>query len=206
MYELSRSWNQYYRETDPGKRKDLLSQLLSSEDDDGANAYRAFLYEKRYVDPKDPSRELDRLLFQCVNFVQLYKTSRLFAGKARKDLLKILEELGLLKYPEYAPAGETAVYWEIRNAACRYFESCRGSEYQRVFGFMDASESHKAAKMTEDAWQMSRGVALKLSCEAEMRIWCRAVMDEHAVQYEGAAEKYLEADEKYRKQDKGFLW
>ena len=188
----------YYRELEPKKRKEMLPVLCSEEPDDGANGYRRFLLEKRYEDPRDPSHEVDNFLFQCVNFLQFSKTPRFFQKKARRQILQILDQLGFSKAEEYSEAGEKALYWEIRNAAARYFDSCRGAEYKRMFGVMSSSDEQKRNQMTLDAWDMSRGTALRLGLEKELALWCRAVMDEHSVQYEKAAESYLAVEKSRR--------
>lgn len=194
MYEQNEKWTEYYRELDPGKRKELLEDLCQTEADDGANPYRRFLYEIRYTDPKDPEKEVDRFLFQCVNIAQMYRTSRFFVGRTRKELQKILEDLGFTKASDYKEAGEKALYWEIRNAAARYFQSCRGSEYRRILGILSASEASRMGQMTMDAWQMSRGAAARLGMEEELDLWCRAIIDEHAVQYDDAERKFREIE------------
>ena len=52
----------------------MFEACCEEEPDDGANEYRRLLFEARHIDPKSPDRVLDRMLFQCVNFLQLCRS------------------------------------------------------------------------------------------------------------------------------------
>lgn len=82
MYEQSAKLNMYYREIDPGKRKQLLDELCMTEEDDGANEYRRHLYELRHVDRKDPAHEVD-FSSGIVSTCPLFIRARPFLSVAR---------------------------------------------------------------------------------------------------------------------------
>lgn len=78
----------------------------------------------------------------------------------------------------YGAAGEQALYWELRNMAARYFQSCADPGYNRgVFGLVSSDEAGRRARMARDAWQIARGLAGKLGLEARLGLWSQAVLD-----------------------------
>ena len=120
MVDLSAAWAEYYRELQPVRRREMLAALCENEPDDGANAYRRLLLDARHTDPRDPGREVDRMLFMCVSFIQLCQSARLFRRGAAKDARRAMSEMRFDEAPSYGEAGERALYWEIRNAAARW--------------------------------------------------------------------------------------
>ena len=182
MYEISPAWMEFYRETEPENREAMLSRLLAEESDDGSNHYRKQLFAHRYLNGDDPKPSVDRYLWQCVNFVQLYDTSRLFKKGARREVGQFLSEDGYKEAMEGGPQGEKALYWEIRNAARRFFKTCRGNEYRRaLFGLLSPGSEDQKTQMTTDTWKMTEGIGERLGIEDELSLWTKAVMDEYRI-------------------------
>lgn len=173
-------WTDYYVELEPEKRRELLQVLLGEVPDDGANAYRAELFKRRYVDPKKPDQLVDRMLWQCVNFGEIYKVRYLFKGSAVKEVKNALQELGFMEAGPAGGACEDALYWEIRNAASRYFKTCRNPEYRKVlFGLLASGSRDKKRQMCMDVWKMTAGLSGKYALEKELAVWNRAVTDQY---------------------------
>ena len=194
MYEQSAAWNDYYRDEDPGYRRRKLDELCMLGPDDGANEFRLWLYKRRYEDEKRPGQPVDRFLFQCVNFVQLYKTAKLYRRSAAKEVQKSLELMGFDVAPQFGEAGERALYWELRNAAARYFRTCESPGYRRaVFGLFSAGEG-RTEHMCRDAWEMSLGLSRRTRMEQHMTIWNRAVHDSYLAADAGAEARFIAFD------------
>ena len=104
MYEISPAWNEYYRELEPERREQILNRLLQEEPDDGSNSFRKRLFALRYLSGDDPKPSMDRYLWQCVNFAQLYDTSRVFRRNGRKEAQRFLSENGYLEAVSAGPA------------------------------------------------------------------------------------------------------
>ena len=190
MYEQSAGWNAYYRDDDPVYRRRQLDERCMLEPDDGANRFRLWLYEARYVDPAQPGRSVDRFLFQCVNFVQLYNSARIFRRGAAKEVRASLAMMGFEEAGKYGEAGERALYWELRNAVSRYFKTCESSGYRRgVFGLVGAGEG-RLEHVCRDAWPMSLGLSRRAGLTGEMALWNRAVRDSHSLLDAGAAGRF----------------
>ncbi|MCR5304104.1 MAG: hypothetical protein K6E33_06025 [Lachnospiraceae bacterium] len=195
MYEQSAGWNEYYRELEPKRRKELFEKLISEDEDDGANEFRKRLFETRYTDPKNPGQEVDRFLWQCVNFIFLFKTMRIFVKSTKKEVLKAAKELCIEDAAPFGDAGTKALYWEFRNTLKRYFMTCESSSYRRkMFGLMSASDEEKTWQKCLDAWQMSRGVSLKFGVSEELALWNEAVRDEYSCQDPEALARYESYD------------
>ena len=177
MFEQGPCWDAFYRELDPGKRRRMLEELIQAEPDDGANRYRQMLLEARHG-AKKAGAEVDRFLFQFVNLVQLYRSSKLFRGSARRETEKMMRELLWTEAAQYGEAGERALYWELRNAAMRYFKTCEGSLYNRaLFGMVPSSDAGRKERVSKEVWQMTDGICGRTGLDAEMMLWKRAVLD-----------------------------
>ena len=180
MYEITPAWNEYYRELEPEKRAQILERLLIEEPDDGSNSFRKRLFSLRYLNGDDPKPSVDRYLWQCVNFVQLYDTSRIFRKNGRKETQRFLFENGYYEVSSAGPEGEKALYWEIRNAAKRYFKTCSGTEYRRaLFGLLSPGSGDQKRQMCLDTWKMTEGIAQRLELSDTLVLWTSAVMDEY---------------------------
>lgn len=187
MYEQPAKWNECYSELDPKKRREMLETLCMTEPDDGANEYRLRLYKVRHIDEKS-GREVDRFLFQCVNFIYLYNSSRLFRRSAEKEIRRTFKELLFEEASIYGEAGERALYWEIRNTALRYLSTCNAPGYNRAFfGLVRSNESGRKERICKDIWRMSRGLAQRVGLKDYMRVWNDAVVHAYLASYEGGA-------------------
>ena len=197
MYEQSAKWNMYYQELNPSERKRLYEELKASEPDDGANAYRERIYAARYTDPKLPGHEVDYFLFQCVSLIQTYHIASFSRRRAVKEVEKAFEMMLYDEAFQYGEAGEKALYWELRNAAARYFKTCEASGYNRVmFGLIQSSSEGRLDRMCRDAWQITHGLAARIGQEERMRIWNQAVLDAYLQADGGGAERLKKFEDK----------
>lgn len=189
MYEQSARWNEYYRELEPKRRRELLDQLCMTEPDDGANEYRRLLFRARHVDERQPGREVDRFLFSCLSFTQLWSSAKMFKGSAKREVSRTLREMLADQAAEYGEAGERAFYWEIRNAAARYLKTCEGAGYNRsLFGMIASGDESRADRVCRDIWRMSVGLAKRLDMQEPLALWNRAVVDAYYTS-DGSAER-----------------
>lgn len=179
-YQISPAWMEYYLEPEPDRRAQLLARLPDTEPDDGSNSFRKRLFALRYLNGEDTQPSVDRYLWQCVNFVQIYDTSRYFKKSGRREAEQLLSGNGYLEAVCAGIDGERAVYWEIRNAAARFFKTCSGKEYRRaLFGLLSPGSEDQKKQMTLEAWKMTIGLGERLGMAQTLELWTRAVMDEH---------------------------
>lgn len=191
MYEQSSKWNTYYMELEPERRLAILEELFMTQPDDGANEYRRLLFSRRYEEPRTPGKYVDRMLFQCANLTQIYKSSRIFKRSAKKEIKQIWEDFLFEVAGDYGEPGEKALYWEIRNASARYFKTCLSDSYGRtLFGIMKSGDLNRQEKTCRDAWEMSEGVSARLGEGERMRIWNMAVRDSYFMSDANAKDRW----------------
>ncbi|MBQ8074602.1 MAG: hypothetical protein IJ237_01325 [Oscillospiraceae bacterium] len=203
MYEQSAKWNLYYQELNPGERKRLYEELKASEPDDGANAFRERIFAARHTDPARPGHEVDTFLFQCVSLIQTYHIANFFRRNAIGEVEKAFQIMLYDEASQYGEAGEKALYWELRNAAARYFKTCETSGYNRsLFGLIQSGSEGRLDRMCRDAWQITRGLAQRTGSEERMRIWNQAVLDAYLQADANGAERLKKYEEKSSKKAK----
>jgi hypothetical protein len=140
---------------------------------------------------KEPS--VDRWLWACVNFIQVYSSSRFFRRGGKKEVSQFLKESGYLEAASYGEAGEAALYWEIRNTAKRYFKTCMGSEYRRsLFGLLSPNGADQKKQMCKDVWRMTLGLEKRFDLSDELKLWTKAVHDEYVLTDPRASEQLQE--------------
>ena len=190
MYEIDEAWTEYFLETEPDKRKNMLDSLMRDKDfyDTYKNASR--LYERRHVNRKKPGALMDRFLFNSIIFISMNRGIWIFKGGQRKDILKMLDEMG--RDISVSQLELSIMYWEMRNTVKRYFVTCNSSEYGRkFFGLVKGSDEEKEYQMLADAWKMSIGIANRFNIKDEMEIWTDAVCDEFENKFPGGRKKLL---------------
>lgn len=193
MVPISPAWQEYYMELEPERRFRLLQQNLSQEEDDGANALRQRLFFLRHMEEGKSQPSVDRYLWACVNFVQVYGSSRLFKKSGKKEIEKFLEQSGYREALSVGDAGEAALHWEIRNAAKRYFKTCTGKEYRRsLFGLLSPGEADQKRQMCQDVWKMTLGLQRRFDMAGELELWTKAVHDEFVLTDPDALERLQE--------------
>lgn len=187
MFKINETWKDYYEELNPEKRKDLLRAHLQ-EEDDGANALREALFEKRYTDPRDPGRKVDFFLMQCLILTGVFRSRNFPLVKARMEVEKTRSVLGLENAGLFSEAEEAACYFELRNAARRYFTTCTGTNYGKsLFGLKKSTPSLRRDQALREGINMSVGICRAAGMEEEMRLWIDAVRDAFADIFEDGA-------------------
>ncbi len=190
MYDISPAWMEYYQELEPEMREKILKRLLEEEPDDGSNRFRELLFSKRYLKDGEVKPSVDRLLWQCVNFSQIYGMPFLFRNSGKKEVRRFLSENGYDEARAAGPDGERALYWEIRNAAKRYFKTCSGTEYRRVFfGLLNPGTEDQKEQMCSDTWKMTKGIGKRLGLSDILDLWTKAVLDEYRLTDPSAEER-----------------
>ena len=179
MADLSDLLESYYEEIDPAKRRKILDEYLAAAgDSDPAASYRKALYEYRNVDPADPQRKLDRFMLAFLDFLYIYRSSRILPGRYVKEVETTIGSLELDERVHTDPLFAEAFSLEVRNAARRYFETCKTDGYHRkFFGITASKPEEKEKQRCIDTWRMSYGLAERLGLEEKMDLFCRALSE-----------------------------
>ena len=185
QYITNEDWNEYYEEIDPAKRKEIYDRVVSECDDDGANELRGRLFEIRHKPPKNAIKDVDNGIWHMIMMPANNKIQYKIAPWTKSDIQKALTELGVADIDKSDEVSVSAVYWEIRNIARRYYSTCGGPKYARkLFGIMSSNDEEKLNKTAGDVWAMTVGVPRHYKLEDEMEIFCDAVKDEFFNYYE----------------------
>lgn len=198
-YLVNKDWAPFYQETDETKRGAILEELLAGIPDDGANALRKQLYENRYHDPKRPGKRVDRGVWEMV--VMPSYLSGFLANKERiRRFIRIsLTNLGITDEIRKDPVLLSAIYWEIRNIARRFYQSCESPRYARkYFGITESSWEEKQVRCGRDVWIMAEVVADKFDMKKEMKVFSDAVVDEFFTVSDQAEEIYQDIRRKMK--------
>lgn len=179
MYEINEVWKEFYEELDPEIRTELYKEITGSVEDDGANNFRRSLLQKRYENPKDPEHRypFDLFLQQCVVLPVAYKRRKVLFTNVKKQA--IISSVALCLDQELNDIEKASLYWELRNAAKRYFATCSSDSYARsMFGMKVATSEEKRKRMLEEAWRMSKGISEVSGLQKEYELFVQAVQDE----------------------------
>lgn len=175
-------WDIYYRETDPERRKELLSDGSGDEPGNDRNALRRSLWNLRYTDPKAEGHRVDRLLWQFVNILCIYRMSGpgFLRKNGEKEIREAIKTMGFQEASSLGEEGYEELYREFRNAARRYFTVCNGDKSYRkkYFGIVPISGAECSEKLARDAWRLSVGVEERFHLESELTLLSKAVKDE----------------------------
>ena len=171
----------YYEELDPDRRRALFAQYLAAAgESDPAAAYRKALFDYRHVDAAAPERKLDRFMLAFLDYLYLFRSSRVLPGRHVKEVLATLKALEGDQKVHTDPEYEKAFCLEVRNAVRRYFDTCKTDGYHRkFFGIAASKPEEKEKQRCIDAWRMSYGLAQRLGIEEDMALFCKAVSEEY---------------------------
>lgn len=176
MYEIDEKLNSYYKITDPTARRAEFNSVSKEVDEEYVTLSKKY-FEIRHSGKRGVDLAIDKFLYNCVVLVSLNKGNRFFKKSHRKEVINLFKETGLFDIENEKE--KAALYWEFRNAARRYFETCKSPSYKRkLFGAMNSTEDAKRDFMEEDAYKMSRGIGERLEVTEEIALWTLAVEDE----------------------------
>ena len=192
-------WSPFYAEIDPAKRSSLLKEIeaqgAASQVPKDELSLRKELLLKRFGTAYPDGHETDAFLRSILELIFLYDTARYFKRKARKDLRAVLGAFGLLEEHYQTEPGRTILYWEMVNAMRRYFATCLGEGYhRRFFGILPSSKEDQDDYTLQCAWNMSRGLSLRLGNPEEMALFEAAVEMAFAETGEKAREQFAAYD------------
>lgn len=197
-YLENASWQEYYQEIDEEKRWQIYERLVKEIQDDGANALRKELYQWRYINPKKPGKRVDKGIWEMIVMPAQLRGVIVFSGSTKKQIAQSLKNLRITEENSRDEVLRAAVYWEIRNIARRFYDSCNSPKYGRkFFGLQQSDWDEKLRRMSKDLWNMAENVPNKFHMEKEMEIFSDAVLDEFFAISQDARDAYGEIKAKY---------
>ena len=172
----------FYRETNPDARRDILLEALKIEDTP-ANRLRQRLLDLRYVKParaKDgPWTDAYIKLWMSLKFAAQYAGS-FFGGRgARRDVRRILEELEIARILEEGSEARELLYREFYHGACVYLGLCfRDRNYSStLMGMVPMKEDSVQAKIARDIYESLYVGARFAQAEEELFLFRQAAKE-----------------------------
>ncbi len=200
-YITNNNWAEYYRELEPKKRKEIMETLFSEVEDDGANELRKSLFEKRHKPKKNAVTEVDNGIWYLIVIPANMSIRYRYLPGAKKDIMEAMDDMGVTDVDKSDPVAVSAVYWEIRNIAKRYYSTCEGPKYARkLFGIMASSPEEKLKKTAYFLWDCVEGIPNYFGIKDDMQIFIDAMKDEFFDHYEYGEKAFRNVcEEKERK-------
>ena len=195
-YYTNNNWTEYYREVDPDKRREIMETLFNEVEDDGANELRKSLFDKRHKPPKNAVKSVDNGIWHLIVVPANLSIRFRYLPGTRKEIQKAMDDMGVSGVDPSDEVAVSAVYWEIRNIARRYFATCESPKYGRkLFGMIAASDDEKLKKTAYFIWDCVEGIPSFFDMRSEMRIFIDAMKDEFFDNYEYGETVFLEVCE-----------
>ncbi len=177
-YIKNDAWEEFYEEIEPSKRRAIMEKILEEAEDDGANELRQTLFAERHKSPKNAVREVDNGIWHMMVVPANTKLQYKVTPGTKNEIRKSMQGLGVRDVDKNDPVKVSAVYWEIRNVAKRYYSTCNGPKYARkLFGILPSNDSEQLRKTAEDVWACAVGVPEYYKMKDEMEIFADAVRD-----------------------------
>lgn len=196
-YIKNPKWEEYYSELNRDERSSILNKLTGEGPDDGADSLRKELFSWRYTDPKKPGKPVDNGVWEMIIMPAYLRGFISFRGRVRRDIQKSLINLRITSENLSNPVLASAVYWELRNIAKRFYDACDSPKYARkFFGLTESSWEEKLLNMARDVWKMSEGVPERFGLVSEMELFSDAMKDEFFSISREAKQSYREIKEK----------
>lgn len=192
-------WRPFYEELDPEKRWAIYREITETQGDDGANALRKELLNWRYTDPKKPGKRVDKGIWEMVVMPAHMSGFIAFKKRIQQHIDDSLKNLRMTQDNLNNEVLASAVYWEMRNIARRFYDTCKSSQYGRkLFGMKESTWPEKQLRCAHDVWTMAEIVPERFDRKEALQTFSAAVIDEFYILSEQSQEIYEDVRVKLR--------
>lgn len=169
----------YYQETDPGRRRAILMEARGRADT-AEDRLREQLWDLRYkkVPHAKDGQWMDGYirLWMALKFAAQYANS-FFGGRgARREVRKILDELEIARFMEGGPQERELLYREFYHGACLYLQICSSDRNysSTLLGMVPMKEGSVQAKIARDIYESLYVGARFAQVEEELSLFRQA--------------------------------
>ena len=170
---------QYIREPESGRRKEILEKAIAEEGLTPDNELRQKLLEARYQ-IKD-GREIDTFIRGWVSLTFIDNTSTGFFSKKRieKEKKNIRTDFQLNLAETYGETGRQVLYEEMFNLARLYMQICEeDKQYGSVIlGLGQMKKEKRTAKIARDVFRAAYEVPLRYDLSEKLAVFTKAATD-----------------------------
>lgn len=179
---------QYYKETEPLKRKELLKKSIEAGEDPQGNPIRMELWEARYHERSQNKNE------RADGFLKLWmvmkyagdNTTGIFGyGGVRRDVRKTLKKLHFEEFKQKDEQTRKLLYKECYHMAQLYLYLCENDRTygSTLLGMMALSKEKLQSKIGADIFNVACKVPVRLKMEEELEPLLSAVIDAYIHTY-----------------------
>ena len=180
---------EYYRETDPMKRRALLDQAIAEGEDAQVNEVRKEIWEARYSAPTNDGGVADGFLrFWMTMEFNRSSGHKIFGAKgAVKDIRKELESVNFQQIRAKSPLHEELLYRECEHLIKFYMDLCgTDKSYNTMLcGLIPIKKDDVKAKLQRDIYETAVCLPKDLSMEDELSLITKAAHAMYEVQFPG---------------------
>lgn len=181
---------EYYRESDPLKRKKLLDQAIESGEDAEANAVRKEIWEARYSGKSETGGPADGYLrLWMVMEFNRNNGNRMFGGnrRARKEIMKEINSVRLMELKGKSALHEELLYREFCQMVQLYMNLCvTDRNYNTVLcGLIKIKEDSAKAKIKNDIYETSVKLPKDMELTEELGLLTKAAREMYELQFPG---------------------
>ena len=179
---------EYYRETDPMKRKALLDQALASGEDSEANEIRKELWEARYSKTGDGNVADGFLRFWMTMEFNRTSGHKVFGVKgAVKDIRKELDSVKFQQIRAKSPLHEELLYRECAHLVKFYMDLCETDKSYNTMlcGLIPIKKEDVKSKLQRDIYETAVCLPRDLAMEEELSLLTKAAREMYEVHFPG---------------------
>lgn len=190
----------YYQETDPARRRQILMKALEREDT-AADRIRERLWDLRYKEmPRSKEGQwTDEYirLWMALRFAAQYANS-FFGGRgAKKEVRKILDGLKIASFLQEGQEARELLYREFYHGACVYLKTCSTDRnYSSAFmGMVPMKEASVQAKIARDIYESLYVGVRAVQAEEELALFrqaAKAAFDDYMPAQRGYLQKMID--------------
>ncbi|MBU5481869.1 DUF6553 family protein [Blautia sp. MSJ-19] len=180
---------QYYKETEPEKRKALLDQAFASGEDMEANEIRREIWEARYKGNTNDGGVADGYLkfWMALEFNRNAGHRVFGAGRAQKEIRRELDDVKFREIQNKSPMHEALLYRECRHLVRFYMALCeKDKNYNTVLcGLVTIKKDSAKAKLQRDIYETAIRLPQDLGLQEDLALVSKAAREVFEEQFPG---------------------
>lgn len=178
---------QYYKETDPAKRRALLEQSIASNEDAEANEVRKEILDSRYKGIMSDGTVADGYLkfWMALEFNRNAGHKVFGAGRAQKEIRKELDDVKFRELRAKSPLHEELLYRECVHLVNLYIDLCeRDKNYNSVLcGLMTIKKENAVAKLQKDIYETAIQLPQEIGLSDDLDLITKAAREVYAFRF-----------------------
>ena len=182
---------QYYRETEPEKRKELLEQAIASGEEPEANEIRKEIWEARYKGLTNDGSLADGYLkfWMALEFNRNAGHKVFGSGRAQKEICQDLDDVKCREICEKSELHKELLYRECLHLVKFYMDLCaKDKNYNSILcGLITIKKDSAISKLKRDIYETAIRLPQEIGLEKDLKLVSDAAREMYAQQFPGEA-------------------